>query len=543
MVDNCREMTLAERSERKAEARFLRGYAYWTLLTQYGPIPILPEGGFDLSMDYSQMATQRNTFEECVDFIANDFLLAARNLPLNQTSNNIGRPTRGAALAARARLYLYAASPLYNKRGNDLFDLKNYDGVQLIPQTYNESKWAIAAAAALDVINLNKYELNIIGNTTSSIIPPTHPIFSNLDFPNGWANIDPFESYRQIFDGSIAASKNKEIIFTRPNDTKNGIRDLISLQMPYQGSAAELKGNNSIAVTLKQFKAYYRNDGRTVEQVKEAGEYEYDNEPDPLKRFTTAANDYPFVSRSVSYKFINLEPRFYASIAYPGSIWECASANEVNNRNQQVFYYADGNNGKKYILPENYPVTGIGLKKYYHSEDALTTGGLVAEKFEPAIRYADVLLWYAEAINELENEFTIELFNGEQATISRDMNEMRKGMKPIRIRAGLPDFEDNVYSNRDAFRTALKRERQIELFAESKRYFDLRRWKDAETEENIPIMGFNIDMNSTNAQKIKFYDEVTVSSYPKIFQSRMYLWPIPQYDIEKNRKLTQNPGW
>lgn len=543
LVDKCEEMTLNERSERKAEARFLRGYAYWTLLTQYGPVPILPDEGFDLSMTYNQMATQRNTFEECVDFIANDFLLAARNLPLVQPSNNIGRPTRGAALAARARLYLFAASPLYNKQGNELFELVNYDGVQLVPQTYDEKKWAIAAAAALDVINLKSYELNIVGKSSTTVEPPTHPEFTNLDFPRGWANIDPYESYRQIFDGTISASKNKEIIFTRPNDRKNGIRDLISLMVPYNSSGGELKGKNSIAVTLKQVKAYYRHDGRTVEQVKEAGEYEYDNEPDQLKRFTTTINQFPFISRGVSYKFANLEPRFYASIAYPGSIWEFSSANETVFKNQQIFYYAGTYNGKQFMLPENYPVTGIGLKKYYNPEDALTNGGLVAEKFEPAIRYAEVLLWYAEALNELEGEHTVTLFNGEDVVIRRDVNAMQSGMKQVRLRAGLPDFDTSTYNNREAFRTALKRERQIEFFAESIRYFDLRRWKDAELEENMPIMGFNIDMNQTNAQKIKFYDEVLVSTYPKIFQPRMYLWPIPWYDIEKNHKLTQNPGW
>ena len=121
---------------------------------------------------------------------------------------------------------------------------------------------------------------------------------------------------------------------------------------------------------------------------------------------------------------------------------------------------------------------------------------------------------------------------------------MRKGIKPVRMRAGLPDFADNVYQDQAAFRTALKHERQIELFAESKRYYDLRRWKDAKVEENIPIYGYNVEMNQTNSQKQSFYRSTLVSTYPKIFIApSMYLWPIPQYELVRNKKLTQNPGW
>lgn len=530
-VDKCTEMTLAERSDLKAQARFLRAYAYWVLLRQYGPIPLIPDDGFDISMSYSELSVQRNTFDECVDYIANDFLLAAQNLPLTRTSNNIGRPTRGAALAARARLYLYAASPLYN--GNkDLFQMKNYEGTQLIPQEYDESKWARAAAAALDVINLKQYSLLTVDTTKTTVKPPYNAEYSNKDFPDGWANIDPFESYRQVFNGAVSASKNPEIIFTRPNDNDYGIADLVKLSMPYS-----LKGTNAIAVTLKQVNAYCMKDGRTIDEAKATGDYVETG-------FTTTASEYSFLSRGVSLQYANREPRFYASIAYPGSVWECSSAGETAYQNKQIFYYKDQTDGKQYSTEGNYPVTGIGLKKYYNPEDALTEGGYIVEKFEPAIRYADVLLWYAEALNELTQTYNEKLFNGDDVVIKRDVAEMKKGMKPIRMRAGVPDLSDNVYQNQAAFRIALKHERQIELFAESKRYYDLRRWKDAAIEENIPIYGYNIEMNQTNSQKQSFYVQTIVSTYPKIFiDPRMYIWPIPQYELVRNKKLTQNPGW
>ncbi|GAB1415370.1 RagB/SusD family nutrient uptake outer membrane protein [Paludibacter sp.] len=547
-VDSCKELTLNEISEYKAQAHFLRGYAYWTLFREYGPIPLMPEYGLDISLSYEQMAVPRNTLDECVDFMANEFLKAARNLPLSWPANSIGRPTRGAALAARARVYLYAASPLYNRDGNELFNLKDNEGKQLIPQTYDESKWARAAAAALDVINLNQYSLHTVSKTDATTVPPVnvaHPEYSTMNFPNGWADIDPYASYSQLFDGTVSSSKNKEIIFTRPNDNKDGIRQLVSLMMPYS-----LKGANTVAVTLKQFEAYYRKDGKTVDEARTAGEYEFDNVPENQRRTTvaSAAGKYPYIGRMVSLKFINLEPRFYASIAYPGSIWE-AESNPNAYRNQQVFYYQGQSdmNGNMYSNPKSFPITGLGMRKFYNKTDGLTEGGTITDKFEPAIRYADVLLWYAEAINEIgevNSEYTVTTWQNENIVIRRDVNELKRGVKPVRMRAGIPDFSDEIYENRSSFRSRLKRERQIELFGECKRYYDLRRWRDAQVEENIPVRGFNTDMPSTGTSWARFYDGVSFSSaYPKYFIPKMYLWPIPQYELTRNKKLTQNPGW
>jgi hypothetical protein len=540
-IDKCREMTPSERLEIKGMAYFLRGYAYWVLLRQYGPLPMIPEEGFDVNMSYEELSVQRNTYDECVDYIANDFLRAAQFLPVGpRPSNNIGRPTRGAALAARARLYLFAASPLYNERAKDyFFDLKNNDGVQLFPDKYDESKWARAAAAALDVINLApqaKYALFTVGKTATTVEPPYHSEYSEKNFPDGWANIDPFESYRQLFNGSVPASMNSEILFTRPNDRDEGLEDFVFLCIPYS-----LKGNNSVAVTLKQVDAYYMNDGKTIYEAAQNGDYNMEG-PYTSSDFTSSISEYPYVGRSVFKQYANREPRFYASIAYGGSTWECQSAAEANMKNQQIFYYRETVNGKMYNNDDRFPVTGIGVKKYYHPEDAVSTGGYVLIKFEAAIRYADILMWYAEAVNELKKRHKVTLFNGEEIEINRDIEALRSGIKPIRMRAGLPDFSPDVYNDQTAFRIALKRERQIEFFAECKRYYDLRRWCDAEVEENMPIFGYNI--YATASEREAFYQRVMVTTYPKIFISpAMYLWPIPQYELTRNKKLTQNPGW
>ena len=99
-------------------------------------------------------------------------------------------------------------------------------------------------------------------------------------------------------------------------------------------------------------------------------------------------------------------------------------------------------------------------------------------------------------------------------------------------------------------RKRIKREWQIEFMGESHRYYDLRRWKDAEREESMPVWGFNMDMTgplsynaADNLQRDLWQIPTEISLVPAIFAEKMYLWPISRDELRRNRKLTQNPGW
>ena len=96
------------------------------------------------------------------------------------------------------------------------------------------------------------------------------------------------------------------------------------------------------------------------------------------------------------------------------------------------------------------------------------------------IRYGEILLIYAEALNELTSGqvYHLTTYTGADVEIQRSVDEMRYAIKRIRMRAGVPDYSEETYNNPNDFRVKLKRERQIELLGEnSMRYFDLRRWK------------------------------------------------------------------
>lgn len=535
-IERNRQMSKEEIADGKAQARFLRAYYYWLLLRKYGPVPLIPDEGVDYTQSYQDLAFARNTYDECADFISKELAVAAVDLPLTRTNREKVRPTRGAALAARAKVLLYAASPLFN--GNtEMAELTDDKGKPLIPAQYNEAKWAKAAAAAKDVIDLGVYKLFTAPfNATDqgpaqpkTIVPPYNAKHSNASFPKGWKDIDPFESYRQLFNGALTYSDNPELIFSRVTELGGeDIRELGNHQFPLS-----MGGWNAHGLTQKQCDAYYMNDGGDVPTNPR------------VQGYTTNDVDHLPLPEGVSLQYANREPRFYASVAYNGSIWFRLSVLDANERKKQIFYYRGLPDGKSPATPQFHIRTGIGIKKYIHpldSYNASLQGSYVVPKIEPAIRYAEVLFIYAEALNELNGSYTISDYTGKNIhSIGRNIQEMSSAISQIRIRGGVPDFSEAIYNSKELFRKSIKRERQIELMGENHRYYDLRRWKDAPVEEGMPIMGCNMDM--TAAQRDQFHTPIVISSIPTIFVKKMYLWPIAHEELRRNKRLTQNPGW
>ena len=161
-IDKNTELSPSDIADNKAQARFLRAYYYWLLLRKYGPIPLLPDEGLDFTADYADLAIPRSPYADCVDFITSELALAAKDLPNVRVRSNreVAIPTRGAALAARAKVYLFGASPLFNGN-NDAWAAQLVDnaGKRLINPVYDEAKYAKAAAAAKEVMDLGVYEL------------------------------------------------------------------------------------------------------------------------------------------------------------------------------------------------------------------------------------------------------------------------------------------------------------------------------------------------------------------------------------------------
>lgn len=579
------KLSETERLDLKGQARFVRAYYYWLLLRKYGPVPIMPDEGADYTLSYAELSVPRSTYEECAEYIASEMVQAANELQSwsrfqgNTDQESIIRPTKGAALATRALAYLYAASPLANGQlangqhpggVSDAFakSFVNKDGTPLLSLSYDESKWARAAAACRDVIECQAgYELYHAGlqltdNKTTgypkTITPPDDHDFSQKNWPEGWADIDPYISYRDFFNGAVGLD-NTEIIFSRGYNTGNtrhsSIDGLVVHELPNT-----LFGYNCHGLTQKMVDAYYMNDGTDCpgkDSEMGGGDGSARRQGWTTSRGENAYTNYPPLGQGVSMQYAEREPRFYACVAFNGSYWWNANP-EKTNKYMQVFYWrgtntvssSDGTTTTETNGYDNtgyYLRTGIGCKKWVHPSDWRSVRDAadyshIVQKWEPAIRYADILLMYAEALNELTGSYTVASWDGSKTyNVSRDINEMKRGIRPVRCRAGVPDYTMAEYGDQSALRDKIKRERMIELMGEGKRYYDLRRWMDAPIEESKPVYGCNVLM--TNKQQDDFQRIVPIYSLPTVFSDKMYFWPISTDELKRNSNLVQNPGW
>lgn len=160
-----------------------------------------------------------------------------------------------------------------------------------------------------------------------------------------------------------------------------------------------------------------------------------------------------------------------------------------------------------------YPRTGFGLKKYTIYKDnekptvAPTSGQ--SELNYILLRYADVLLTYAEAQNEAA---------GPDASVYEAVNLVRRRVK-------MPDLPLDL--NQEQMRQEIRHERRIELAGEGLYYFDIRRWKTAD-------QVLNTEIYNEKGQRI---------DTRKFAPNRDYLWPVPSVAIQENPALAQNPGY
>ncbi len=527
-IGECKELTDLERRDYTGRAHFLRAYFYYSLMRMYGPVVIVPNKAFDSDESAERASIERSSFEDCVQYVTDDLIRATQLLPEDREEVDQYVPTRGAALALKARIELYNASPLFN--GNTYYsDWKRSDGTFYINQEVDNEKWGRAAATFKQIINMGRYELNLTPKIVSSKGIGTLPLPSTVpsaDYPNGAGNIDPYKSYKTIFDGSILPIHNKELIYYA---VRNDGDDWTVYPNP-------LGGINGYSVTQDMIDSYRMADGR---QYSEATEQE--------KSWTAVGSGLTFsedyvLSPDRAHMHDNREPRFYASIGFNYCVWPGTSFRGSEPlKNFVANYYKDGNSQPSGIYKVDYNRTGYTSRKYIHQEDINHWNGTRKSKTFPIIRYAEVLLGYVEAMNEMEGSFT----DSESGiTVSRDVSEIIKYFNMVRYRAGLPGITETEANDYQTMKNLIKQERKVEFAFEDHRYYDLRRWKDAFDAYNRPITGMDVSANVSERQKfytVRVWN--TEVSMKRTFSNKMYFYPIDQYVMDRNGKLVQNPGW
>jgi hypothetical protein len=210
--------------------------------------------------------------------------------------------------------------------------------------------------------------------------------------------------------------------------------------------------------------------------------------------------------------YANRDPRFYATILFDGAPFK--------HRTVETFLPGGQDSNEGSSQPWNSTQTGYYLRKFL--DESITNPGGVNIGSTPwtFVRYAEVLLNYAEAMFNLGNE-----------PVAREyINKIRS-----RPTVNMPP----VTESGPALLARLQQERRIELSFEEHRWFDVRRWKIAPQVLNVPAKRMGIVKNLTTG--VKTYSVIDFQQ--RAFFDRNYLVPIPSYEIQKNPKLVQNPGY
>lgn len=543
-IDAVPDMDLSAVNSLRAKVRFLRAYAYYHLFVNYGPCILLGDKVLDTNETPEYYALYRGTYDECADYICSEFEAAAEGLPIKQSAYTIGTPSRGAALSLVARMRLEQASDLFNGGNSARLYFGTWkrksDNANYISQEYDERRWAIAAHAAYRVIELsaqnnNLYTLHTVEKDSFSVAIPAN--VPSAPFPDGAGGIDAFKSYANMFNGDTkgesAPLSNKEFIWGRV--TSGALTDMLYPTFPdaYGGM-----GRGVLAIPQKVIDAYYMADGRDISNS--SAEYPYEESGFMATANQKKFSDYNLNTGGATYRvakmYDNREMRFYASIGFSNCHWPMSSAISVGKYNQYVQYYNTSS-------LDYYCLSGYVCKKFIHSEDARTGDqARVYPKSFPIIRYAEILLAYVEALNNLTTTYTI-VDNGTTYTYSRDEAEMAKYFNMIRYRVGLPGLTPEQLASQTDLFNVIVRERLIEFLFENRRYYDIRRWGIVEDiEKNEPIEGMDVSKSRTQG----YYTRVPVSHRvirERNFQRKMMYIPIPLQEIRRVPTIDQNPGW
>ena len=417
-----KELTEMEMRDFRGRAYFLRAYFYFYLVRLYGPVPILPDEAFDTDVDVATASLERNTYDECVEKICADFEEASRLLPLDRIEAEQYMPTRGAALAFKARMLLYAASPLFN--GNIYYaDWKDSQGRHFISQTEDKEKWGKAAAAFKRIIDLGQYSIHTVERIENSKGTGTLPLPATVpdaSFPNGAGDIDPYKSCKSLFDGTYQPYIIKEYIYY----CRASVREDMRLVFP-----SKLGGNATFSVTLDMIDAYRMADGRSFDEVTPQ-----EKSWEAVGIGSAFSGEY-LLAAERAHRDDNREPRFYATIGFNHCIWPTNSyrGSDAGVKNCNVEYY-QGGNATNMNDNNHRNRTGYTCRKYIHQDDGITWDSSFKSKTYSLFRYAEALLGYVEAMNEMEGTYADE----SGVTVSRNEAEMVKYFNQIRYRAGLP---------------------------------------------------------------------------------------------------------
>lgn len=449
-----------------AESKFLRAYFYYRLNQLYRGVPIYLE-----PITYDGATLPRNTEQQVWDQIVTDLTdcINETNLPdkYAATSTEFGRATKGAAYALRGKVYMYT------------------------------SRWELAIA---DFEKVKELGYSLFNNYrtlfTEANERSSETIFSIQNIPvNGYGS-----TFQFYFGSRSAFGSNWNTYLIHP--------DIVDLYENADGSKFNwndyIPGYNEMEPKLRE--VFFLRNNLTPTEIQNMTTKGLN-----MSLYLPTGNE-----QRISAAYANRDPRLQANIILPYSTF-LGNNNGVDQnftsrwpfRNEfgGVFDLRTDTRSFFYYLPRKFVYEGA-----VPSIPNRTSGGTDY----PVIRYADILLLWAEALNESDKT----------ADAVLKVNE-------VRARAGvglLNSSAATTVSGKDDLRTRIQNERRRELLAEGNVFFDELRWKTWKDHVFYPGNGIKQVWGDLTAPFTWGGDN-------------LYIWAIPQVEMERNTSLTQNPGW
>lgn len=480
----------------KAEMRFMIAYYYYLLSNTYGPVPFKPNYIAPTDFNLADLMEGQRPYYEVVDWVDKELKEVAEILPAKYAeARKYGRATSIMCLAVRARMLLFAASPLVN--GNpDYANHKNKDGENLFSTTADKTKWAYAAQACKELIDAAE--------------AAGHKLYTEK---NEDGTIDPFMSYQNLFLTRYDEG-NTEILFARPGGSEYG-------EYEKHATPAASGGSGGLGVTQSLVDAFFMENGLPINdddsKYVETG-FSVSDETRDNTVWDTEVNGGAISKKNTYNMYCHREPRFYITVSYNNSYF---------TQEKRVFNFFNGSadNPHTHDAPQN----GYLIRKKISPDLNVKQG---TYKYRPGIVYrlGEAYLNYAEALNESDPG------NGDILVYLNKIRE-RAGIRQYTTGATDDNFIHVDLNDQAEMRKLIRAERRVELSCEGIRYDDLRRWKEAENVLNGDFYG----MNFSGRDESSFY--VRTPYLKRVYKKAYYWFPIHQSEIDKNDKLVQSPYW
>ncbi len=469
------------RSRMKAEARFMRAFSYLKLTSYFGKVALVTT-----VLAYNAPPLPRDPVEKVQKFILDELDEIAAILPQTYAGGYLkekGRITRPGALALRARAALYF--------GN----------------------FAEAEKSAKLLISEGQHRLFRVTNLDAAQQKEANEMDQFIDFASKGIDKDKFVkgifSYETLWHGKNANPDNPEYIVTRSYMADMNQSDF--QRYTYIRPSQLVSGYSSFKPVQDLVDAYWDIDGKTIRplvatQARATNFAAMENEVKGLDQTQYIAKVPTLNLKSYDYmsEFRNRDSRMYASILFPFKGWHETDFNGAFYYRWKPAYVNDGNESSSGFSWRKL----VSLEPYY----AYPGEGWSADDF-PVIRYAEVLLTYAEA--HIQNE-------GWDAEVQQSLNDLRD-------RCGMPNVPVAM-SSKAAALDFVRNERRIEMAGEGNRFHDIRRY------------------GSTYAASVMNRETFAPNGHSvvnKSWDDRLLLMPIPQTAMDLNPLLRgdQNKGY